>query len=80
MIRAWKRRQGVNMGGLLIDTLAFNFFLSTDKYNSKGYRSYDNLCRDFFEFLADQPDLNYYKAPGSRQQAAGSRQQAACLC
>ncbi len=67
MVRAWKRRQGVNMGGLLIDTLVFNFFLSSDKYNGKGYRYYDGLCRDFFEFLADQPDLNYYKAPGSRQ-------------
>ncbi|MEH6473833.1 MAG: nucleotidyltransferase [Halopseudomonas sp.] len=67
MVRAWKNRQGVNMGGLLIDTLVYNFFKSTDAYNCKGYKYYNQLCRDFFEFLANQEDQGYFKAPGSRQ-------------
>ncbi|WP_261844247.1 SMODS domain-containing nucleotidyltransferase [Aliamphritea ceti] len=67
MVRAWKSRQGVNMGGLLIDTMVYNFFQSTDTYNNKGYKFYDQLCRDFFEYLSEQPNQDYYKAPGSRQ-------------
>ena len=31
MVRAWKNKHGVGMGGLLIDTLAHNFLKATDK-------------------------------------------------
>jgi len=67
MARAWRSKQGVNMGGLLIDTMVYNFFQSTDIYNNKGYKFYDQLCRDFFEYLSGLPNQDYYKAPGSKQ-------------
>lgn len=68
MIRAWKNKHGLQMGGLLVDTLAYNFFLSTNDYDEKSYASYGLMIRDFFAFLKDQPDQSYYLAPGSRQQ------------
>jgi len=67
MARAWKNKHGVAMGGLLIDTLAYNFLASTTVYDTKSYLYYDELSRDFFEFLADQADQDEYAAPGSRQ-------------
>ena len=67
MIRAWKNKHGVAMGGLLIDTLAYNFLSSTTVYDNKSYLYYDELSRDFFKYLADQPNQDEYAAPGSRQ-------------
>ena len=67
MARAWKNKHGVAMGGLLIDTLAYNFLESTDDYDTKSYDYYDWMCRDFFKFLADQPEQSEYAALGSRQ-------------
>lgn len=67
MTRAWKNKHGVVMGGLLIDTLAYNFLESTDEYDEKSYLWYDCMCRDFFKFLADQPKQSEYAALGSRQ-------------
>lgn len=67
MARAWKNKHGVGMGGLLIDTLAYNFLNSTSNYDTKSYSSYDRLVRDFFEYLKDLPNQDYYKAPGSQQ-------------
>lgn len=65
--RAWKNMHGVAMGGLLIDTLAYNFLESTDEYDTRSYYYYDYMCRDFFKFLADQPKQSEYAALGSRQ-------------
>lgn len=67
MTRAWKNKHGVAMGGLLIDTLAYNFLESTEEYDKKSYLYYDYMCRDFFEFLAAQPKQSEYAALGSRQ-------------
>lgn len=67
MARAWKNKHGVAMGGLLIDTLAYNFLESTDEYDDRSYYYYDWMCRDFFKFLADQPKQSEYAALGSRQ-------------
>ncbi|MGM7318430.1 SMODS domain-containing nucleotidyltransferase [Idiomarina sp. ST10R2A5] len=67
MTRAWKNRHGVVMGGLLVDTLAYNFLKSTSNYDNKSFTSYDELCRDFFAYLKDQPDQDHYKALGSNQ-------------
>ena len=67
MARAWKNKHGVAMGGLLIDTLAYNFLESTDEYDERSYFYYDWMCRDFFKFLADQPKQSEYAALGSRQ-------------
>lgn len=67
MARAWKNANGVSMGGLLIDTLVHNFFAQTSDYDSAGTGSFDLMARDFFEFLKDEPEQDYYLALGSRQ-------------
>lgn len=67
MARAWKNKHGVAMGGLLIDTLAHNFLKGTTTYDKTSYGKYDEMVRDFFAFLKDQPDQDYYAALGSNQ-------------
>lgn len=67
MARAWKNQNGVNMGGLLIDTLVHRFFSQTSDYDSAGTGSFDLMARDFFEFLKDEPDKEYYLSLGSKQ-------------
>lgn len=67
MIRAWRNKHGVAMGGLLIDTLAFNFLKSTTEYDDKGYHYFDWLSRDYFKYISELPDQDHYKAPGSNQ-------------
>lgn len=68
MARSWKNKHGVVMGGLLIDTLAHNFLNSTDEYDQTSFASYDEMSRDFFKYLYDQPkDQEIYYALGSKQ-------------
>ncbi|WP_413353817.1 nucleotide-binding domain-containing protein [Microbacterium sp. 1P06AB] len=67
MARAWKNANGVNMGGLLIDTLVHRFFEQTDEYDSAGTGSFDMMVRDFFDFMANEPDKDFYLALGSNQ-------------
>lgn len=55
------------MGGLLVDTLAYNFLKSTNEYDSKSYPYYDFMSRDFFKYLSGLSDQDYYAAPGSGQ-------------
>lgn len=67
MMRAWKSKWSVPMGGLLIDTLAYRFIDSWE-YKDKSYFYYNYMCRDYLEFLAGQNrNQQYWKAPGSRQ-------------
>ena len=68
MARAWKNANGVNIGGLLIDTLVYRFFSTTTVYDTAGTESFDVMTRDFFEFLAGEPAKSYYLALGSNQQ------------
>lgn len=67
MVRAWKNKHGVAMGGLLIDTLAYNFLKSTSEYDNKSFMYYDWMSRDFFKYLMEQPNQDHYKALGSGQ-------------
>ncbi|WP_371423380.1 nucleotidyltransferase [Tardiphaga sp.] len=67
MARAWKNKHGAGMGGLLIDTLAYNFLSSTDEYDDKSYLYYDFMSRDFFSYLRDLPKQDYFAALGSGQ-------------
>jgi len=67
MARSWRNKHGVGMGGLLIDTLAYNFLKSTTEYDSKSFLYYDELSRDFFQFLSELPKQDRYSAPGSNQ-------------
>jgi hypothetical protein len=62
MGRAWKNKCGVGMGGLLIDTLASN-----SDYDNRSLAYYDWMCRDFFKYLSEEPNKDYYLALGSNQ-------------
>jgi Second Messenger Oligonucleotide or Dinucleotide Synthetase domain/Adenylyl/Guanylyl and SMODS C-terminal sensor domain len=73
MARAWKNKHGVGMGGLLIDTLAYNFLDSTSVYDTKSFLYYDFLSRDFFKYLSELTEQNEYAAPGSRQRVKVKR-------
>ena len=65
MARAWRDHNNVNMSGMLIDTLAFQF-MADWAYKDKSYLYYDFLTRDFFSFLGQQDrDNDYWLAPGS---------------
>ncbi|KHJ37050.1 hypothetical protein PBAC_27540 [Pedobacter glucosidilyticus] len=67
-IRAWKNKCGVKIGGLLIDTLVYNFFKSDTKYAKYNIDQHDILVRDFFEYLKNlNDDRKYWYALGSNQ-------------
>lgn len=67
MLRAWKNKHGVGIGGLLIDTLAHNFLTQTARYADKSFASYDCMVRDFFYYASNLPQQERYAALGSRQ-------------
>jgi len=67
MSRAWKNKHGVGMGGLLLDTLAHNFLRDTKDYDDKSYLYYDWMSRDFFKYLSELPQQDYFAALGSGQ-------------
>ena len=67
MARAWKDKWDVPIGGLLIDTLAYNFIKDWE-HRDKSYTYYDWMSRDFFEYLKNQDsNKDYWLAPGSGQ-------------
>jgi hypothetical protein len=71
MMRSWKAEWAVPIGGLLIDTLAYQF-IENYEYRDKSYLYYDLMCRDLFEWMASQHVAQeYWKAPGSGQFAYG---------
>lgn len=71
MMRAWRKKWGVPIGGLLIDTLAYQF-INGWEFKDKSYLYYDLMSRDFFRFMADQnKEQEYWKAPGSGQNVYG---------
>ena len=71
MMRAWKSKWNVPIGGLLVDTLAYQF-IDDWQYKDKSFLYYDYMCRDFFCFIANQDkDQEYWLAPGSGQYVYG---------
>jgi len=67
MMRDWKIKWGVPIGGLLIDTLAYQF-IERWEHRNKSYLYYDFMCRDFFKWMADQDEnQEWWRAPGSGQ-------------
>ncbi len=71
MMRAWKRKWKVPIGGLLIDTLAYQFIIGW-RHRDKSYLYYDQMCRDFFRFMKNQDKHQaYWRAPGSGQYVYG---------
>lgn len=73
MMRSWKRTWEVPISGLLVDTLAYQF-IEHYEHRSKSFLYYDWMCRDFFDWMANQDrDQEYWKAPGSRQYVYGKQ-------
>ncbi len=67
MIRAWRETNNIDIPGILIDTLAYNFIKNWE-YNTKSYEYYDYVSRDFFKYLQDiSSNQSYWLAPGSRK-------------
>lgn len=67
MIRAWKNSNGVNISGMLIDTLVYNFFGQTDEYDAVSYGSYDRLFVSLFSYIGNLEHQDFWLAPGSGQ-------------
>ncbi|MCK9454754.1 hypothetical protein [Sulfurimonas sp.] len=67
MLRSWKNYHGVAMGGLLIDSIAYNYLNSTTEYDDKSYTYYDWMTRDFLKYLSELQNTNHVFAPGSNQ-------------
>jgi len=65
--RAWKNKHGVAIGGLLIDTLAYNFIRTHTAYRTAQSDTYGEMVRDFFLYLSEEDDHEFYSALGSRQ-------------
>ena len=67
MARAWINWKSIPMGGLLADTLAYNF-MKDYSYNDKSFLYFDYFTRDFLYYLAGQNSAqSYWLAPGSNQ-------------
>jgi hypothetical protein len=67
MLRAWKNKAGVGIGGLLVDTFAYNFFSQTNKFNDATYSDYPSLFLALYTYLGALPEQDYWMAPGSGQ-------------
>ena len=71
MMRDWKSKWSVPIGGLLVDTLAYQN-IENRQYRDKSYFYYDYMCRDFFKWMADQDEnQEWWRAPGSGQYVWG---------
>ena len=67
MVRSWKNTVGLAMGGLLVDTLTYNFLKSNGCYDFATFSNFDIMCRDFFLFLKNEQRHDHYQALGSNQ-------------
>jgi hypothetical protein len=68
MVRSWKDKWDVPIGGLLIDTLAYQF-IKQWTHRNESFLYYDYMTRDFFEYLKNQDENKaYWLAVGSGQQ------------
>lgn len=71
MARSWKKEWDVPIGGLLIDTLAYQF-IDDWAHKNESYFYYDFLSRDFFKWMSEQDSEQvYWRAPGSSQYVYG---------
>lgn len=58
MARAWRDKCDVDISGILIDILSYNF-ISTWEHRDKSYVYYDWMTRDFLKYVSDQPTSQY---------------------
>lgn len=54
MARAWRDKNNVNISGILLDILSYNF-LSDWEHKDKSYYYYDWMTRDFMKYVSEQP-------------------------
>lgn len=54
MARAWRDKNNVDISGILLDILSYNF-LSTWEYRDKSYMYYDWMTRDFLKYVSERP-------------------------
>ena len=66
MIRSWNYQHTVLMSGILIDTIAYRF-IQNYEYADKSFTYYDWMSRDFFKYLLDNADQEYWLKPGSNE-------------
>lgn len=65
MARAWRDNNSVDISGILLDILSYNF-ISTWEYKDKSYLYYDWMTRDFLQYVSDQPtSQSKWKVMGS---------------
>lgn len=68
MLRAWKNKQGFKFGGLLIDTLTYNFLNSEDDYRNIGFNDYFKMTKALFKYLKGlDKNQSYWFSLGSNQ-------------
>lgn len=68
MLRAWKNKQGFKFGGLLIDTITYNFLNEKTDYRNIGFDSYLDMTKALFEYIKGlDKDQSYWYALGSNQ-------------
>lgn len=67
MVRIWRDEKNLKMGGLLIDTLAYDFIRNWE-HKDKSYLYYDYMTRDFFKYISEFDNTRqFWYAPGSNQ-------------
>ena len=64
MIRAWNNNMTVLMSGYLIDVTVCRF-LAKDEYKDKSFTYHDWMSRDYFNYLINNADKEYWVFPGS---------------
>ena len=73
IIRQWKNNIGLSMGGLLIDTLVYNYFSENDNFKESSYTDYLSILTGLFSYLKNQKkDQAYWYAMGSNQKVYNS--------
>ena len=73
LMRMWKNEVGFKFKGLLIDTMAKDFFDEEDDRKNIKYSNYYDSLVEFFKFLSEQnADCAYWYALGSNQQIANN--------
>ncbi|MFC0265025.1 nucleotide-binding domain-containing protein [Alloscardovia macacae] len=74
IMRSWKNTIGFKWGGLLIDTLVYNFFKKNDWFAGKDSNDYLEILKNLFEYLKNQDKSHaHWYALGSNQKIYGSR-------
>ncbi len=64
MVRAWNEKETVLMPGYLIDATVYQF-LSKYNYGDKSFEYYDWISRDYFDYLVNHANQDYWVFPGS---------------